>query len=107
ALNGRRGQSGGGCHRAGEGRRLLLGLAHGGRAARLGPGRAHLLVLRGALRRRPHRRRREGVTRSRERGRAVTMTTVPKLRASLSELLRRVKAGGAVLAIGRGRAIAR
>ena len=47
------------------------------------------------------------MTRSRERGRAVAVTTVPKLRASLSEFLRRVKAGEEVLVTERGRVIAR
>src|SRR5260370_337598 len=42
-------------HRAHSRRRLLLGPAHGRRAARLGAGRGHLLVLRRLLRRRPHR----------------------------------------------------
>src|SRR5207249_1487908 len=48
-------------HRADPRRRLLLGPAHGGGAARLGPGRGHLLVLRGVLRGRPDRRLREGI----------------------------------------------
>jgi len=47
------------------------------------------------------------VTQSRERGRAVAVTTVPKLRASLSEFLQRVKAGEEVLVTERGRVIAR
>ena len=49
--------------RAGRGRRLPLGRAHGGRAARLASRRGHLLVLRRVLRVR-HDRRREGVSRS-------------------------------------------
>ena len=46
-------------HRADPGRRLLLGPAHGRRAARLGAGGHHLLVLRRLLRGRPHRRLRQ------------------------------------------------
>src|SRR5258705_408752 len=47
--------AGGRHHRADPGRRLLLGPAHGGRAAGLGAGGADLLVLRGVLRGGPHR----------------------------------------------------
>jgi len=47
------------------------------------------------------------MTRRRGRGRETTVTTVSKLRASLSEFLRRVKAGEEVLVTERGRVIAR
>ena len=50
-------------HRAGRGRRLPLGRAHGGRAARLAAGRGPVFVLRRVLRLR-HDRRGEGVSRS-------------------------------------------
>src|SRR5256884_1440526 len=49
-----------GLHRARARRRLLLGSAHGRRPPGLDPGRSGLLLLRRALRHRPHRRR-EGV----------------------------------------------
>ena len=54
----------GGHHRADPRRRLLLGPAHGRRAARLGAGRHHLLVLRRVLRGRLDRRLGEGLART-------------------------------------------
>ncbi len=51
-------------------RRLLLGAAHGGCAARLDSGGARLLVLRRAVRHRPDRRRRQGMTTSIDERRA-------------------------------------
>src|SRR5262249_39312831 len=61
-------------HRAGAGRRLLLGSAHGRRAPRLDPGRARLLDVRRALRHGADRCR-EGVSRTLERPRPCTAAT--------------------------------
>src|SRR5262249_44445434 len=63
-------------HRADPRRRLLLGPAHGRGAAGLGAGRPHLLVLRRALRRRPHVRRRQDVVTPKKDGRAAYMLGV-------------------------------